>query len=312
MSFRDEDEPRRPERAQTPGEPLPAGAGRGRRSRLSLLLLVLTVVLLAILVVAVIFLWRSLGDTLSGTSIETDSIDSGPKPHLRLTNGRGQVSVEGEEGLTTVEYEVTKHAVGSDPVAAKKRASEVAVNLSREDSAFVLETEGGRDTGADYALKVPSGSDVEVESEAGDVEVSGLSGDLTVRAEAGDVTIRDAGGDVTVEAPQGDVAISGVSTDTGQMELDVGSGDVTLHDVVVGTLEAQVEAGDVALSGRFSGGGRVFVETGDINANLPPEDTRELTLEARVGEVFREAPGGGPERDTERDTERGTGQQESS
>ena len=103
------------------------------------------------------------------------------------------------------------------------------------------------------------------------------------------------GGSSTVEAPQGDVAISGVSTDTGQMELEVGSGDVTLQDVVVGTLEAQVEAGDVALSGRFSGGGRVFVETGDINANLPPEDTKELTLEAWVGEVLREAPPETPE-----------------
>ena len=182
----------------------------------------------------------------------------------------------------------------------------MSVNISREDSAFVLETEGGRNTGADYELRVPSGGVVEVESEAGDVEVTGLSGELTVRAEAGDVTIRDAGGSSTVEAPRGDVVISGVSTDTGQMELVVGSGDVTLEDVVVGTLEARVEAGDVVLSGRFSGGGRVFVETGDITANLPPEDTRELTLEARIGEVFREAPAeaapeGRPERGTERE-----------
>jgi hypothetical protein len=252
VSFRDEYEPRHPERTELPGEPSPGGTEWGRRpSRLPRLLLLLAVVLLAILMVVVIFLWRSLGDTLSGTSVERDSIDSGPKPRLRLTNGPGQVRIEGEEGLTTVEYEVTKHAVASDPAAAKRRASEVAVNLSREDSAFVLETEGGRDTGADYALRVPSGSSVEIASEAGDVEVSGLLGDLTIRAEAGDVTIRD---------------------------------------VVVGTLEARVEAGDVALSGRFSGGGRVSVETGDINANLPPEDTKELTLEARVGEVLREAP----------------------
>jgi 2-keto-4-pentenoate hydratase/2-oxohepta-3-ene-1,7-dioic acid hydratase in catechol pathway len=63
-----------------------------------------------------------------------------------------------------------------------------------------------------------------------------------------------------------------------------------LQDVIVGTLEAHVESGDVILSGRFSGSGRIFVETGDINANLPPEDTRELTLETRVGEVVRETP----------------------
>jgi len=44
----------------------------------------------------------------------------------------------------------------------------------------------------------------------------------------------------------------------------------------------------VVLSGRFSGNGRVFVETGTITTRLPAEDTRELTLEANVGEVERE------------------------
>jgi DUF4097 and DUF4098 domain-containing protein YvlB len=102
--------------------------------------------------------------------------------------------------------------------------------------------------------------------------------------------VRNTGGDVTVESPRGDVAVSGINTETGQTELEVGSGDVTLQDMVVGTLEAHVESGDVALSGRFSGSGRIFVETGDITANLPSEDTRELTLETRVGKVVRETP----------------------
>src|SRR3712207_7426883 len=52
--------------------------------------------------------------------------------------------------------------------------------------------------------------------------------------------------------------------------------------------EARVETGDVTLSGRFSGGGRVSVETGDIIAGPPPEDTRDLTLQTRVGSVLRE------------------------
>ena len=147
MSFRDEHEPRR---AETPGEPIAGGAERGRRpSRLPRLLLLLAVVLLAILVVVVIFLWRSLGDTLSGTSVERDSIDSGPKPRLRLTNEPGQVRIAGEEGLTSVEYEVTKHAVAADPAAAKRSASEAAVNVTHEDPAIVLKTERGRDQGTD-------------------------------------------------------------------------------------------------------------------------------------------------------------------
>lgn len=283
MSFRGEGKPR---------APLPARTERRRDgpSRVSPLLLLFAALLLALLAVAALLLWRSLGDNLSGTSVARDSIDSGPEPRVRVTNGAGQVRVEGVEGLDAVEYEVTKYAMGSDPAAAKREASEVPVDLSREDSTFVLQTDGGRGTGANYALRVPAGASVEVESGAGDVEVSGLSGEVRVLAEAGDVTVRKAGNDVTVAAPRGDVVIDDVSTETGQAELEVGSGDVALRDLIVGTLEASVEAGSVTLSGRFSGSGRIFVETGGITANLPPEDTRELTLETRVGEVVRETP----------------------
>jgi DUF4097 and DUF4098 domain-containing protein YvlB len=259
-------------------------------ARVRLLLLLLVVLLLALLAVAALLVWRSMGDNLSGTSVARDSIDSGQEPRVRLTNAAGQVRVEGAQDLGSIDYEVTKYALAGDPAAAKKRASQVPVNLSREDSTVVLETDGGRGTGADYLLRVPSGGRVEVESGAGDVEVTGVSGDVSVVAKAGDVTVRNTGSDVRVEVPQGDVFVGGVSTETGQVELEVGSGDVTLQNMIVGTLEASVAAGDVTLSGRFSGSGRVLVETGNITANLPPEDTRELTLETRVGEVVRETP----------------------
>jgi phage baseplate assembly protein gpV len=265
---------------------------RGRSSLPSLLLVLLGVLLLAVLAVAAILLLRSLGDSISGTSVAKDSIDVGWKPRVHLSNAAGRVRVEGVKGLDFVEYEATRYASAADPAAAKRRASEVPVDISREDSTVVVETDGGRETGADYALRVPAGGAVEVESEAGDVEVSGLSGNVTVRAAAGDVRVREGGGGVNVEAPQGDVSLGGVNTDTGGVLLEVGTGDVDLRDMVVGTLEASVEAGNVTLSGRFSGGGRVSVETGNIVARIPSEDTRDLTLETGVGEVLREPPDG--------------------
>jgi phage baseplate assembly protein gpV len=289
VSLRDEEEPRRPEPERTPAVPVEAERRRDGPSRVRPFLLPLAVLLLALLTVVALLVWRSLGD-LSGTSVARDSIDSGPEPRVRLANAAGQVRIEGVKNLESIEYEVTKYAVAGDPAAAKRRASQVPVNLSREDPMIVLETAAGRGTGADYLLKMPPGGTVEVDSGAGDVEVAGLSGDVRVTADAGDVTVRNTGSDVTIEAPRGDVAVDGVSTDTGQTELEVGSGDLTLQNMIVGTLEARVEAGDVTLSGRFSGSGRVLVETGNITANLPPEDTRELTLETRVGQVRRETP----------------------
>jgi DUF4097 and DUF4098 domain-containing protein YvlB len=275
---------------------------------MSPLLLLFAVLLLALLAVAALLLWRSLGGSISGTSVARDSIDSaGPEPRIRLANAAGQVRVEAVKGSRSVDYEATRYAMGADPATAKQRASEVPVDISREDSKIVIETDGGEDTGADYTLRVPIGSSVEVESEAGDVEVSGISGNVTVGAEAGDVRVRDVGGGVKVEAPRGDVTVGDVNTDTGSANLEVGVGDVSLEDLILGTLEASVEAGDVTLSGRFSGGGRVSVETGDIIARLPQEDTRELTLQTHVGSVLREpAEGGSNEQGTETQKQQGS------
>jgi Putative adhesin len=282
LDFQGEEGPRRDEAPER---------DRGRPSRTSPLLLLLAVLILVLLAVAALLLWRSLGDSISGTSVARDSIDSaGPKPHVQLTNAAGQVRIEGVEGSESVEYEATRYAMGSDPATAKQQASEVPVDISREDSEITIETDGGRDTGADYALRMPAGGSVEIESEAGDVEVSGLEGNIKVAAESGDVTVRGVGGGVNVSVPQGDVNITDVNTDTGGAELEVGSGDVFLEDLILGTLEAGVEAGSVTLSGRFSGDGRVAVETGDIIARLPAEDTRDLTLQTRVGSVLREPP----------------------
>lgn len=247
--------------------------------------------LLALLVVGGLLLWRWYGDQTGGTSPFEDSVASGPEPLVRLTNGPGQVRVEGVDS-ESVEISARRYARGSDPTAARENASEVAVDVAREGATMEISSDGGRDTGVDYALRVPRGSKVEVESAAGDVTVEGVADGVQARARMGDVAVRDVQGDVTVEAPQGDVTVEGVSTETGNVELSVGSGDLVLRDLVVGVLEARVEAGGAELLGRFAGGGRLSVGTGSISVRVPPEEVRELALEARVGEVMREGGAG--------------------
>lgn len=279
---------RRPERP-----PPRSRRTRESPSRPGALTILAAALLLVLLVVAALFLWRTLGEEVPGASVARDSVDSGREPKVTITNGPGDVSVEGANGPEAVEYEVTRYAAAGDPAAARSAASEVSVDVLREGSEVTLETDGGGGTGADYVVGMPAGGSVEVEAEEGDVEVSGMDGNVTVRAESGDVTVRDAAGDVTVEAEQGDVTVGGIRTDTGNLELTVGSGDVTLEDLIVGTLEANVEAGDVTLSDRFSGEGRVSVGTGDITADLPSGDATNLALQTLVGGISREPPAGG-------------------
>jgi len=283
----DEGGSRRPERP-----PPRSRRTRERPSRPGALTILAALLLLVLLAVAAVFLWRTLGEEVPGASVARDSVDSGREPKVSITNGPGGVSVEGKTDSEAVEYEVTRYAAAGDPAAARSAASKVPVDVSREGSTVTLQTDGGGETGANYSVGVPAGGGVEVEAEEGDVEITGLDGDVTVRAESGDVTVRDAAGDVTVEAESGDVEVGGMRTDTGNLELVVGSGDVILDDLIVGTLEAGVEAGDVTLSGRFSGEGRVSVGTGDITANLPSGDATKLALQTLVGSISREPSGG--------------------
>lgn len=250
----------------------------------------MVLLLLALLTLAfgALFTWRLFGNDVSGRSLAEESIRSGPNPQVLISNPRGTVRVEGVPNLEAIEFEVTKYALAADRDRARQRASEVRSDISREDSTFVVSTRGGRETGAKYTVRVPAGGSVEVEAEAGNVSVTGMEGEVTVRAEAGDVTVGETRGSVYVEARRGDARISGVRTDAGRVEAEVGVGDLEANDLVVGTLDTFVDTGNVVLSGRFSGDGAILVQTGDIFVGVPAEDVAELELEALVGEVVRE------------------------
>ena len=299
MSFR----PENGERGEAPGGPSGGPpdeefqvsgeerSDRGRRGRLAGrpgIVPIIGGVLLLALLIGGLLLWSFYGDRAGGTSVFEDSIESGPEPVVRLTNGAGRVRLEGVEGLENVEITARRYARGRNPAAAKENATGVPVEVASGDSGIEISSGGGGGTGVDYELRVPTGSTVEVESSAGDVEVSGLDNNATVRTENGDVTVEDVQGAIVVETLSGDVTVGDVSTETGDAEITVVSGDLELRDLVVGILEARIEAGDVTMSGRFSGSGRVLVETGSIDARIPPEDARELTFETRVGEISRD------------------------
>jgi hypothetical protein len=261
---------------------------RGRSTSRRPFVPVVVGILLLALVIGLLILWSSYGDRAGGTSVYEDSIESGTEPMIHITNGPGRVRIEGVEGLETVEISAKRYARGRNPTAAKSNASGVPVDIANDGSTLEISSDGGGGTGVDYDLRVPPGATVEIESVAGDVEISGLDNDATARVESGDVSMEDVQGSIAIEAPQGDVTVKSISTETGNVDITVGSGDLDLENLVVGIMEARVDSGDVTLLGRFSGSGRVFVETGSINVRLPSEDTNDLTFETRVGEVVRD------------------------
>jgi hypothetical protein len=149
----------RPENGATPDERPPAPTRdpleRRRRPpafRLGLVPVVAGLLLLALLI-GLVLLWMSYGDRAGGASVFEDSIDTGPEPVVRLTNGPGRVSIEGVDGLENVEINAKRYARGRNTAAAKENAAEVPVESSfGEDSAL----EGPASTTPSGSLRVAS------------------------------------------------------------------------------------------------------------------------------------------------------------
>lgn len=265
----------------------PARDRRDRRTRrIPRFLPVVVVLLVIVLVVGGLLFWRSYNNRAGGTNVYKESVDTGPAPAVQVKNGLGRVQVETQPGLKSVNIEARRHARGADTASAQQRAATVAINIKREGNTLTIEAAGKRNTGVDYVIQVPPDSSVEVSTKTGNVSISGVNGNVTARTGAGDATVSNVRGSVTLDIPSGDVTLENVSTETGQARLKVGTGNVTLRNLVLGTLDTTVDAGDAIISGRFRGGGQVYVDKGNITLEVPAADVANLKLNTNIGEVI--------------------------
>ena len=159
---------------------------------------------------------------------------------------------------------------------------------------------------ADVSTKATRG-DFVLDTGSGDVSIERHEGDLVADTGSGDVSLMDvAGGELVFDTGSGDVtggAIRGTrilaDTGSGDVELDgvraerfladTGSGNVTLaFDASPGEVEVDVGSGDVRLTFPQGYGARVEVDTGsgDISTDLPIQVTSisDDELEGTIGD----------------------------
>lgn len=153
----------------------------------------------------------------------------------------------------------------------------------------------------DLELQVPAGVNADVVNKVGNMAASGLHGDLRLESASGDILARDINGRLEAHTGSGDLDLAGI---TGTLDAHSGSGDVTLDDIhgdtgvhtgsgdikgariEAASLELEAGSGDVSLSGLGKlARTRVSCGSGDIDLRGDLASMQDFVLRSGSGDI---------------------------
>lgn len=135
--------------------------------------------------------------------------------------------------------------------------------------------------GADIEVRVPRGSQLEVETVSATIEVSGVSGALEISSVAGDITVEGDSRKVELATVSSDITLKdGENLEDG--ELESVSGDIHVEAAFGkrGSFDFQTVSGDIVLLVPSGINARFDIETfsGDIENELGPEPVKKDSI----------------------------------
>lgn len=202
-------------------------------------------------------------------------VNTGPVSHVQI---KRVVRYRGGEPRTTGTYRIDGTELTLD--ADCGRQCSVSYDILAPEGVSVR----GENGSGEVLLTRVGAVDIKVGS--GAVDINGASG--TVRAEtgSGDIAVRDIKGAVTALTGSGE--ITGRRLGGGKVDVETGSGAISVTLETVASVRAFTSSGEVELVVP-SGSYRVTVSTGsgDKNVSVPhdPSATEQLDVEAGSGDV---------------------------
>lgn len=180
---------------------------------------------------------------------------------LVIITKSGDITVGAEEGSGEIELRVIKKVKAEDAEEAKRLASMMELEVTRDDGVLRISTEypkQGREKRSllsyllnrypkmrmELILTVPHDLALEVETASGDVSVEDMQGEVDATAASGDVEINNICGAVTVHVASGDIDVAGI---TASAKLVSASGDVNGRGIAADCL-VNTASGDIDLS----------------------------------------------------------------
>jgi DUF4097 and DUF4098 domain-containing protein YvlB len=207
---------------------------------------------------------------------------------VKLPAGELDVTTH-DEPRAIVELEATKRNEESRRLAEEEGRVELRTRGQGHELVIDLE-EGGRfgflswgSAELRVTVRVPHGTDLELETRSADVRVAGrvgsvaaktASGDVSLPAVEGDVALKSASGDVEVASVRGDLAVSSASGDVqagpvgGEVALKSASGDVRLGALSGPSASVVSASGDVTIESVHRGQVTIQSASGDLDVGI--------------------------------------------
>ncbi len=218
----------------------------------------------------------------------------------------GLVSIANVAGSVTVtgwdrdEVQVTGRAGrGVEVVRVESRGGSVEVEVE------LIRRSRGWDGDARLEVRVPRGSDLDVEVVSAEVEVSGVEGDVAVEAVSGSVDVTGRLRDLDVEAVSGSIdveadadrasfeSVSGRIRLKGQVrdiEADSVSGGIEIDTGEIRRAELETTSGRIEISGSLARGAEIDAEShsGSVELSLPSSTSARFQVATYSGRISNE------------------------
>jgi lia operon protein LiaG len=127
--------------------------------------------------------------------------------------------------------------------------------------------------------------DLDIDTGSGDVEVDGMEGPLMVDVGSGDVTLRNVkGSDLDIDTGSGEVSGTAIASDV--LKIDTGSGGIDLAGLTAQQVAVDVGSGDVELTWTTDPGDvEIDSGSGSVTLNLPAASGATLEIETSSGDI---------------------------
>jgi DUF4097 and DUF4098 domain-containing protein YvlB len=194
------------------------------------------------------------------------TLDVGPNAALSIGNIAGDIQVEGGTGSSIV-IDAVK-SVEDEGDAEDLKSVEIDVSqLGNRVRVSTEHTGSGRHHGdhvsVSYRVKVPKGTDVEIQSVSGNVVLTGVAGAADAQSVSGDVRVTDVSELVQAKSVSGNVEVLRARS-ARHADIESVSGEVLVQDIEASELTVSSVSGDVRLQGVSSRRASLESVSGDL------------------------------------------------
>jgi len=251
--------------------------------------------------------------TLS-TPVKSSEIKKVEKRQFKITPG-GYVTVKGDEGFIRVnswdkpevKLIMIKRAWGRSKEEAQRNLKKLDIQITEFENRLEIQllkpnqnrhisfwdlfdpdTWSGsyRSPTVDFELTVPRQINLNLSSDEGDVTVAAITGDVEIEVDEGDISINEIHfNELSLVTDEGDIEGFNLKNPDGRLSIEVDEGDVNLEDVNVRRLRIECDEGNITINKLASHSCNISIDEGDVELEISLLNNDRYDINSDEGNV---------------------------